>query len=159
MTDLFEEEETAPDLSLFEQPPVEKVSIENEGANKNLAAQGAIINGTDLVGTFTELSLMAPEERQATLSNMVGEAKDKRDVANVNIVSGLIQDPTMTEETKNSYIQALSGANQAPMNSMDLMAQTLHTTVTGSESEDEELLMGELGGVINQGTLLSDKGK
>ncbi len=147
MTDLFEADPQE-DLSVFEAAPQVAEVVGHAPSEKNLAAQGAIIEGGDLMSTFTELELMSSADRSVALNSMVAEAKSEQDRANANILAGILQDPYMSEEAKKTMVMSTSGISQTPTDSLHVMAETLHTTVVDSEDEDEEFRLLEAGEVL-----------
>ena len=54
----------------------------------------------------------------------------------------------MSEEAKKTMVMSASGISQTPTNSLQVMAEKLHTTVVDSEDEDEEFRLLEVGEVL-----------
>lgn len=147
MTDLYESD-SPEDISVFDEAPSSETVEGHKPSERNLAAQGAIIQGGDVVGKFTELELMNEADRVVALNSMVENAKTKQDKANANILAGIIQDPYMSEEAKKAMVMSTAGISQAPTDSLHVMAETIHTTVVDNEDEDEEFRLLESGEVL-----------
>lgn len=148
MTDLFSSNTETTEDGLFAEPQQETRSVKTEPSDINLAVQGAIIDGTDVVGMYKQLGGMSSEERSATVASMTREAKDKQLTDSVNIVASIIQDPTMSEDQKQRFVNSLSGIESDPVNTLDLMAETMHTSEPEEESEEEATRFQELGEVL-----------
>jgi hypothetical protein len=97
---------------------------------------------------FTKLETMGGADRAVALNEMVANAKDDQNKANANILAGILQDPHMSEEAKKTMVMSASGISQTPTNSLQVMAEKLHTTVVDSEDEDEEFRLLEVGEVL-----------
>jgi len=147
MTDLFESNQQE-DMSVFEVPP-KVAEVEGHAPSEvNLAAQGAIIEGGDLLGSFTKLEMMSSSDRLVALNNMVASAKSEQDKATANILGGIVQDPYMSEEAKKTMVMSASGISQEKTNSLQVMGESLHTVVVPSKDEDEEFRLLESGEVL-----------
>ena len=147
MEDLFEDEQQ-PDMSVFEGPSKVEEVAGHGPSEGNLAAQGAIIDDTDIVAKYSELQLMSGADRTMALNDMVAGAKSDQDRSNANILSSILQDPNMSEEAKETMVMSTAGVSQVPTNSLNVMAEKLYTTVVGNEEEDEEFRLLEAGDVL-----------
>ena len=160
MADLFNVDEKNTDTSMFEETAQNKPVVDTSSSDKNLIAQASLIEGSDLVQTYTTLSTMGDEDRKLVMSEISRNAKDREVQGQMDLVSSLIQDPSMTEEGKMEYVQALSGEYVKPTNSMKSALERLYTTSTGEESELEERRLATTADLIDPITeLMSAKQK
>lgn len=149
MEDLFEEDVPQQDMSLFEPEPVSTEAANTSSSEKNLIAQASILSGGDLVETYRAISAMTPEEKKVTLGDISRQAQEQETNSNLDIVSSLIQDPSMSDEAKQELVQAFSGESVKPYSSLKGVAEKLYTSSTGREMESEERRLATVGELID----------
>ena len=148
MTDLFSEGSQA-DLSLFDTVQQDKSVVDTSSSDKNLIAQASIIEGGDLVETYSMLSSMGTEDRKFAINQIGKNAKEEINRDQMDLVSSLVQDPGMSEEAKMEFIQTIAGEAVKPHRSANMTAEKIHTTVSGNESEEEERRLATVSELID----------
>ena len=148
MEDLFEVDSEGQDLSLFEPEPADTSAVNTSSSEKNLIAQAAIIDGSDLVTTFQSISALDPEEKRVALEGISRKAKESENAANLDIVSSLLQDPTIDDAAKENILRSYQGESIKPYSSLVGTAEKLHTSTKGGEPESEERRLASISSLI-----------
>ena len=156
MTDLttFNTSTASDDLSSFSSSPVEK-SVKAEPSDKNVAAQGALLSGTEekLIDIFTSISDMPDSERLAAMDNITSGVYQQSVDLSRDLAAQMVLNPDMSTEDVEAIVQSMAGMTAEKPNSMDLMSEQVGLKDNADEdsvSEDIRLDAVEISNRVNQ---------
>jgi hypothetical protein len=140
MTDLsaFDDEANGSDLSGFNDSSPAPFST--EPSDKNVAAQGAVMDGVteSLIETYQTLSELPSSERTAAMGNITDRVHQSSVDKSRNIAAQLVMNPDISEEEANSIVRAMAGMPEDKPSSNQLMAMEAGMRPSGDEGKEQE---------------------
>jgi len=127
------------DLSSFSAPPVEK-SVVSEASDNTVAAQGALMAGTEkeLLATFSSLSNLPAQERQAGMDSITDRVHQDSVRMSQNLAAQMTLNPDLSTKEVEGLVRGMASLQTEKPNSMDLMSKELGVKPDGDEDPVSE---------------------